>query len=102
MLGAVCTAEDAAIVLDAVAHDANAAMGARGRERGDRALKAVEDVSFAAHSDLEGFVIVVAALRAFAHDVLLPSMSFLVSRTALSEQIGLSRAGVCTENLIRI
>ena len=74
VLGAVCTAEDAAIVLHAVTHDADAAMGTGGCERGDGALKAVEDKRFAAHGDLKGLVIVVAALCAFAHGVLPPSV----------------------------
>jgi hypothetical protein len=74
MLGAVRTAEDAAILLHAVTHDADAAMGTGGCERGDGALKAVEDKRLPSHGDLEGLVIVVTALCAFAHDVLLPSV----------------------------
>src|SRR6476469_8987715 len=67
MLGAMDAAIDGVAVLHAMADDAAAAMRADRRERGDGAFERVEHERAAAHGDLEALVIVVAALRAFAH-----------------------------------
>ena len=71
MLGAMDAAIDRVAMLHAMADDAAAAMRADRRERRDGAFERVEDERAPAHGDLEALVIVVAALRAFAHgDVL--------------------------------
>src|SRR5262245_61184058 len=65
--GAMDAAIDRVAVLHAVADDAHAAMWADRRERGDGAFERVEHERAPAHGDLEALVVVVAALRAFAH-----------------------------------
>src|SRR5262245_41313317 len=60
-LGAMGAAEDAALLLQAVADDAAAAVGAHRREGLDGALEAVERVRGASHRHLEGLVVVVSA-----------------------------------------
>jgi hypothetical protein len=67
MLGAMHAAEDGVTMLHAMTDDAAAAMRADRREGGDGAFEAVEDERAAAHGDLEALVVVIAALRAFAH-----------------------------------
>src|SRR5262245_51174280 len=67
VLGAMDAAIDCVAVLHAVADDAHAAMWADRRERGDGAFERVENERAPAHGDLEALVVVVAALRAFAH-----------------------------------
>jgi hypothetical protein len=67
MLGAMDAAEDRVAVLHAVADDAHAAMRADRRERGNGTFEGVEHERAAAHGDLEALVVIVAALRAFAH-----------------------------------
>jgi hypothetical protein len=68
VLGAVRTAEDAAIMLHAMTHNANPAMRASRREHSNGTLKAVEDKRLARHGDLESLVIIVAALCTLTHD----------------------------------
>jgi hypothetical protein len=74
MLGAMDAAIDGVVVLHAMADDAAATMRAERRERGDGAFEAVEDMGAAAHGDFEAPVVIIAALRAFAHGVLLLSL----------------------------
>ena len=61
------TAEEAAIGLEAVSDDANAAVLALWREHVDRALEAVERVLLTAVTDGERLVVVVAAVIADGH-----------------------------------
>src|SRR6478752_4532875 len=82
MLGAMDAAIDGVAVLHAVADDAYAAMRADRRERGDGAFERVEGERASAHGDLEALVIVVAALRAFAHGVFLRNLSPCPTRSA--------------------
>ena len=56
-----------AVFLEAMAYDLDTAMGTRWRQCMDGALEAVESVSLAAHDDLKGFVIVVAAMFTNGH-----------------------------------
>ena len=70
-LGAVIAAEHATILLQSMTDDADAAMPARRRERVDRTLETVENMSLSSHHNLEGFVVLVAAALAFRHMCLL-------------------------------
>ena len=67
VLGAMYAAENGIAMLHAMPDDAAVAMRADGRERRDGAFEAVEHKRAAVHDDLEAPVVVVAALRAFAH-----------------------------------
>src|SRR5262245_18360357 len=67
VLGAMDAAIDRVAVLHAVVDDAHAALWADRRERGDGAFERVEHERAPAHGDLEALVVVIAALRAFAH-----------------------------------
>src|SRR5687767_5536934 len=67
LFGAVAAAENAVIGFETMADDAHAAMGARRRERVDRAFEAVERLCPAALGDLESLVVVVTASVAFRH-----------------------------------
>src|SRR5262245_52370727 len=67
VLGAVVAAEHPVVLLQPVADDARAAMGAGGRQRLDRALEAVEGMGLAGHHHLEGFVVIIAASFASRH-----------------------------------
>src|SRR5262245_44323887 len=69
MRGAMGATEHLGALLQAVADDARAAMGAGRRERTDRAFKAVERVGRAVHLDLKRLVVIVAAGFAFGHGV---------------------------------
>ena len=71
--------------LNAVADDPAAALLAGRRQRMDRALEAVKDVSSVAAQQLEGLVVVVAAHFAFAITNLLcraPAATLVVGRHA--------------------
>lgn len=62
MLGTVCTAENAAVLLHAMTYDTDAAMRAAWCKSGDRALETIENMCFAAHGDFESLVVGVATL----------------------------------------
>jgi len=71
VVGAMHAAKNGVAMLHAVADDAVAAMGADRGECLNCAFEAIEDERAAAHGDLEAPIVVIAALRAFAHgDVL--------------------------------
>jgi hypothetical protein len=61
------TAEDTTIFLDSMSDDPAAAVVARRRQHGDRALKAVKDVPLAGGQYLEGLVVLVSAVFALTH-----------------------------------
>jgi hypothetical protein len=63
----VDTAEDLSIRFHAVPDDAAIAMRTNRRQRVDRALKTVEDVSFSPHDYFERFVVIVPADFACRH-----------------------------------
>ena len=65
--GAVVAAVKRAVFLQAMAYDLDTAMGTRWRKCMDGALETVESVSLAAHDDLKGFVVVVAAMLTNGH-----------------------------------
>src|SRR5262245_50554380 len=65
VLGALDAAEDGAVLLDAVADDAAAAMSALRRQRVNGALERIEGVLVVAHRDRERLVVIVAADFAF-------------------------------------
>src|SRR5579883_3074600 len=64
---AVRAAVEGTLDLDAVTDDSTAAVLAGGSQLRDRAFKAIEGIILAAHNDLEGLVIFVAALLALSH-----------------------------------
>jgi hypothetical protein len=65
--GAVVAAEKPAVILQAVADDLDAAMVTRWRKYMNGAFETVENVSLAAHDDLKGFVVLVAATLTNGH-----------------------------------
>jgi hypothetical protein len=65
--GAVVTAIDRALYLDAVADDVAIAMGTFGCQRVNRTFKAVEGVILAVDHHVKGFVVVVSANFAACH-----------------------------------
>src|SRR5690606_25400934 len=65
--GAVRAAVHRAVVLGAVADDPALAVGAGGRHGVDRAFERVVGAASVAHHDLEGLVVVVAAVVAGGH-----------------------------------
>ncbi len=69
--GAVCTAKECALSLDAMAEDLATAVLADGGELLNRALKTVEDVVNASGYDFKGQVVVIPAHFAPGHGVLL-------------------------------
>src|SRR5262245_51813718 len=64
---AVDTAEDFSVRFHAVAHYAAVAVRANRRQRMDRALEIIEDVSLSAHDHFERLVIIVFANFTFRH-----------------------------------
>lgn len=71
LFGTVFTAEEDAVVFEAVSEDAGAAVGAGRGEGLDGAFEAVEGVGFAIHGDVEGFVVFVSAGVATCHGSIL-------------------------------
>jgi hypothetical protein len=71
-LGAVLAAEEGALLLEPVAHDADAAMLACRRQRMNGAFEAVEGVSGLAHRHLKRLVVIVSAGFTSGHDDLAP------------------------------
>ena len=72
---AVDTTEDLSVRFDAVADDTAVAMGAYRRQRVDRALEAIENVTLTAHDHFKRLVIFVLANFAFGHTQLLRARS---------------------------
>src|SRR5918995_375991 len=64
---AVSTAVEAALDLDAVAHDLAAAVLAHGRQPMNCAFEAIEDVMLPSGHDFEGLVVLVSAYLALTH-----------------------------------
>src|SRR5262249_11735877 len=60
-LGAVLAAEESPFLLEAVAHDADAAILAFRRQRMDRTFEAVEGMGGTVHAHLERLVVIVPA-----------------------------------------
>jgi hypothetical protein len=71
LLGAMSTAIDFTFCLDPVADDAAVAVGATRRHGLDGAFETVKRHAPIALHDLEGFIVVVAALIALCHVILL-------------------------------
>jgi hypothetical protein len=65
--GAMVAAVKCAVLLQSVAHDLDIAMGTRRRKRMDGTLETVEIVGLAVHDDLEGFIVIIAAMFANGH-----------------------------------
>jgi len=63
----VSTAVEAALDLDAVAHDLAAAVLAHGRQPMNCAFEAIEDVMLPSGYDFEGLVVLVSAYLALTH-----------------------------------
>jgi hypothetical protein len=71
LAGAVGTAVQDAVRLNAMAHDPASAVLAGRRESMDCTLEAVESTPLAGHHNLEGFVVVIATHLALSHLCLL-------------------------------
>jgi len=71
-------AEDVSVVLHAMPDNAASAMRAGGRKSLNRAFKAVERHRTPAHSDFEALVVIIAALLASSHALLLHGTHYVL------------------------